>query len=111
MQLYYLQEKLFFLRQCIQEVESQVFFRKTQTQEFVDEIVEKTCQIGGRIYSIQDHLSPRKADLEQEVRNLEREVRQQKLDCWRDVNNLLRDLRQLRKEYQTAAGALWNPKK
>ena len=112
MQLYFpIIDKLEFVRGCILEVNGQIRVRQAQTRDFIGELEAQIGQVKTRVFAIDDYLSPHKANLEQEVRNLEQAIHHQQVDGWRDVNGLLRELRQLRKEYRAAAGALCSTQK
>ena len=105
-----LEDKLQFLRESIHEFEEQIRQREQHRQTFLDEILQKTCDVQNIIGATDDHL-PRKTTFELEIHHLEKEMRQQKLECWRDVTGLQRELRQLTREYRALRGALCSMQK
>lgn len=109
-----IEDKLQFLQECIQQVESQLHSRQSQWQKFEAEIQEQALDLHNRILHLEqigDIRVPRdprrKAVLETEIQKLEQEKRQMEMEYWRDTASLLRELRQLKKEYRAVkSGAL-----
>ena len=100
-----IEDKLRFLKACIEQVTEQIHKREAQNQAFVHELEGKTCEVRTSIYALDQmgpdgQMGPRRTGLEREIKQLEKESRQQALECWRDVVALQRELRQLRKEYR-----------
>ena len=100
-----IEDKLQFLKECIEQVESQLRERQKQKQEFVRELDEEICSVQTSIYQLdltRDHsrTSQRRTGLEREIKNLEKQKRQQELEYWRDVVELQKEFRQLKKEYR-----------
>jgi len=105
-----IEDKLSFLRECIHELEQEIRHREQQKQDFLNELLQKTCDVQNDISATGDHVQ-RRTTLELEIKNLEKEMRHQKLDCWRDTTALKRELRQLKKECRAVGGALCSARK
>ena len=101
------EDKLQFLKECIEQVEAQLRERQKQKQEFISELEQKLCEVQTSIYHLDqlghvrnNEMSRRRVNLDKEIKNLEREIRQQELEYWRDVVELQKEHRQLKKEYR-----------
>ena len=102
-----LEDKLQFLKECIEQVEDQLTERQKQKQDFISELEQKICEVQSDIYDLDqlghiqnNQLSKRRINMDKEIKRLEMEIRQQELEYWRDVTELQKELRQLRKEYR-----------
>ncbi len=102
-----IEDKLKFLKECIQQVEEQLQKRQKQKQEFISELEQKLCEVQTSIYYLDqmgdvrnNQMSRRRIPLEREIKKLEKEKRVQELEYWRDITDLQKELRQLRREYR-----------
>ena len=102
-----LEDKLEFLKECIQQVEEHLQKRQRQKQEFISELEQKLCEVQTSIYYLDqmgdvrcNQMSKRRIALEREIKKLEKEKRVQELEYWRDITDLQKELRQLRREYR-----------
>ena len=102
-----LEDKLQFLRESIEEVQTQLQKRQQQKQEFISALEQKICEMQTDIYELDqlghirnNQLSRRRLNMDKDIKRLEMEIRQQELAYWRDVTELQKELRQLRREYR-----------
>lgn len=108
-----IEDKLNFLREALDQVETQIKIRSNHTQAFIQELQKKACEVRSDLHRLPDQspANPNRRPLEQQIADLEREIRQQKIDCWRDIAGLQREKRQLEKEYRAIRGALCTVRK
>jgi len=102
-------DKISFLRQILNEIDTQINNRETLKDSIVHKIDTGICYLRTKLYEIESwelgrnrNIDSRRSNIEQELEALENQKRDETRQSWRDIALLKKEHRQFFHEYRNA---------